>query len=95
MYVLGKYILGNLGRTTTNTETKRLARAKVGIKAAATALNEDGPLGCGTVSVKTHGCRYLARDIRIFHKELMSDVETVCMYIPIFRRRPCHCWRPG
>jgi len=45
MYVLGKYILGNLGRTTTNTETKRLARAKVGIKAAATALNEDGPLG--------------------------------------------------
>ena len=48
MYVLGKYILGNLGRTTTNTETKRVTRAKVGIKAAATALNEDGPLGCDT-----------------------------------------------
>jgi hypothetical protein len=95
MYVLGKYILGNLGRTTTNTETKRLARAKVGIKAAATALNEDGPLGCDTLLVETHGCRCLARDIRIFHKELMSDVKTVSMYIPIFRRRPCHCWRPG
>ena len=55
-YVLGKYIFGNFGLTTTKADTNRLAIMNVGTNAAATAAKEDGPLGYSKYVSKASMC---------------------------------------
>ena len=82
-YVLGKYIFGNFGLTTTKTDTNRLATMNVGTNAAATAAKEDGPLGYSKQVSRASACPSTTALIGALMQTSRRISSDLCVHSPI------------